>query len=417
MPTAEIARVFTPLLMPARYKAIYGGRGSGKSHVLASLLIAVAYRMYRQTGKGLRAVGVREVQKTLDQSVKRLIEEQLEALSLGPEWTVTRTEVRTPGGGVILFQGMQDHNAQSIKSLENMNVAWVEEAQTLTERSFELLRPTIRADGSEIWCSWNPRHPDDAIDQFFRGVQQPPMDAIIIKANYSDNPWFPAPLEIERQHDLQHNTNRYGHIWLGDYEPIAVGAIFNTATLHATRVHGAPPPLARIGIGVDPAVSSTAKADEHGIVVAAVGQDGHGYVLEDASTRGAPDQWGRRVVETFDKWRADFVVIERNQGGDMVRHVLDTIRPALPVREVTATRGKHVRAEPIAALYETQRIHHVGTLSALEIQLSQITASGYEGVGSPDRADALVWVLSELFPQLAPKAGPTRIIRSGGVVA
>jgi phage terminase large subunit-like protein len=134
--------------------------------------------------------------------------------------------------------------------------------------------------------------------------------------------------------------------------------------------------------------------------VAGVGEDGRGYVLDDTSTRGGPRHWAERAIATMDRWDADAIIVERNQGGDMVKHTLQSVRPTVNVLEVVATRGKHVRAEPIAALYSLDRVSHVGTFSKLEDQMCQMTAAGYEGAGSPDRVDALVWAMTELFPSV-----------------
>jgi hypothetical protein len=390
-------RVFEPLLKPARYRGAWGGRGSGKSHFFASLLVETAL-----TRPGLRAVCLREVQRTLKESAKRLIEDKIAALGVGSSFEILVSEIRTPGGGVILFQGMQDHTAESVRSLEGVHVAWIEEAQTLSPRSLELLRPTIRAPGSEIWASWNPRHPSDPIDALLRGPT-PPKDAIVVRALYSDNPWFPPELDEERRYDEQHARDRYAHIWLGEYEPVAIGALWDRLMFHRNRRDEAPP-MSRIVVAIDPAASSDAGADEHGIVVVGLGQDGRGYVLADYSMRGTPDQWARRAIAALDQYEADAIVIERNQGGDMCRHTLRSVRPEVRVIEVTATRGKHVRAEPIAALYALDRVSHVGTFTRLEDQLCQMTAGGYEGRGSPDRADALIWGLSELFPRMTRRA-------------
>lgn len=392
-------RVFLPLLKSARYKGAYGGRGSGKSHFFAEHLVERALME-----PGLRAVCVREVQKSLKESAKRLIEDKIKALGVGQHFTVQQAEIRTPGGGVITFQGMQDHTAESVKSLEGFKVAWIEEAQSLSSRSLELLRPTIRAPGSEIWASWNPRSAADPIDELLRGVNPPP-GAAVVRANWSDNPFFPAELEAERQQDMKARPARYEHIWEGAYEPVAIGAIWDRLMLHRNR-RDAPPQLGRVVVAVDPAVSSTPGADEHGIVVSGVGEDGRGYVLGDYTLRGGPRDWAERAIAAMDLHGADAIVIERNQGGDMCRHTLHSVRPYVRVIEVTATRGKHVRAEPIAALYALDRVSHCGTFPQLENQMCQMTAGGYEGEGSPDRVDALVWGLTELFPSVAAPRAP-----------
>lgn len=355
---------------------------------------------------GARIVCVREVQLSLKESVKRLVEDKLKALNVERLFRVKHDRIDTPGGGVMLFQGMTDHTAESIKSLEGFDVAYVEEAQTLSKRSLEMLRPTIRKDyedgtTSELWFSWNPRSASDPVDKLLRGLN-PPEDSIVVKTSYRDNPFFPKALEGERRHDQQHNRDRYGHIWEGDYEPVAIGAIWTRAVIHEGRRAEAPT-MRRIVVAIDPAVSNEDGSNEHGIVVCGQGEDDRGYVLEDASMRGSPTQWATRAVAMFDKWEADAAVAEINQGGDMVANTLQTVRPTLPVRKVRAARGKHVRAEPIASLYSTGRASHVGTFDQLEDQMCQMTASGYEGEGSPDRCDALVWGMTELFPALVKK--------------
>src|SRR5439155_25774997 len=140
------AKVFRPLLQPARYKGAHGGRGSGKSHFFGELLVEDCLRE-----KGMLAVCIREVQKTLAQSSKRLVESKIAALGLGSGFKIFSDKIETPGDGLIVFQGMRDHTAESIKSLEGFRRAWIEEAQSLSARSLTLLRPTIRAAVSQIW--------------------------------------------------------------------------------------------------------------------------------------------------------------------------------------------------------------------------------------------------------------------------
>lgn len=235
----DTPRAFAPLLQPARYKGAKGGRGSGKSHFFAEMLVEDSYRI-----PGLRSVCIREVQKSLKQSAKRLLEDKLNALNVGSEFEVLNGEIRTPGGGVIIFEGMQDHTAESIKSLEGFDRAWVEEAQTLSERSLTMLRPTIRKSGSEIWASWNPRRKTDAVDDFL--VSKTPPGAIVVEANWRDNPWFPDVLEAERQTDLKLYPDRYPHVWEGGYATAMDGAYFSVG-LAAAKTEG------RIGsVAADP---------------------------------------------------------------------------------------------------------------------------------------------------------------------
>lgn len=174
---------------------------------------------------GLRAVCIREVQKTLKESAKRLIETKIEDLGVGQYFDVQRELIITSGNGLIIFQGMQDHTAESIKSLEGFHVAWIEEAQTLSSRSLSLLRPTIREEGSELWFSWNPRREKDPVDMMLRG-KDTPTGAVTIRANWSDNPWFPNVLEQERLDCLKSNPDQYDHIWEGGYATVMAGAYY-----------------------------------------------------------------------------------------------------------------------------------------------------------------------------------------------
>ncbi|MCK5444188.1 MAG: DNA-packaging protein, partial [Rhodospirillaceae bacterium] len=160
----------------------------------------------------------------------------------------------------------------------------------------------------------------------------------------------------------------------------------------------------------------TGNPDYHGITVCALGEDQRGYLLEDGSMQGSPHQWATRAIALYDKWDADAIVIEKNQGGDMCRFTLETIRKGVRIIEVHATRGKHVRAEPISALYSLGSISHVGTYPELEDQLCKFTASGYEGEDSPDRAESMIWGFTELFPKLTTeKSEPQPFYGSGQV--
>ena len=220
--TLQTAEVFVPLIGPRRYKVAHGGRGSGKSHFFAELAVAETNAV-----PGTRMVCIREYQKSLMQSSKQLIESKLRDAGLGLLFDVKRPEISTPGGGLIIFTGMQDHNAETIKSLEGCRIAWVEEAQTLSARSWSLLRPTIRLPGSEIWCSYNRTRKRDAVDEFFTGLQAAgDPDLAMVKANWRDNPWWNQTLESERQRDLKLYPERYEHIWEGDYAKAFEGAYY-----------------------------------------------------------------------------------------------------------------------------------------------------------------------------------------------
>jgi phage terminase large subunit len=232
------ARVFDPLLASARDKVAWGGRGSGKSHFFAGLLIEDALAEPGISGEGLRAVCIREVQKDLAQSSKLLLETKLSQFGLGEKdgFKVYRDIITTPKDGLITFKGMNDYTADSIKSLEGFKRAWWEEAQTGTAHSINLLRPTMRAKGSQLWWSYNPRRKTDPVDVLFRGAEIP-TGAIVVKANWRDNPWFTDELEQERLDCMRMQPDQYGHIWEGEYISIAEGAYY-AANLTAAKAAG-----------------------------------------------------------------------------------------------------------------------------------------------------------------------------------
>ena len=384
-------------MRPSRDKCLYGGRGSGKSHFFAESVVANA-----AANDGFRVLCIREVQKSLKESAKKLIEDKIQKMGYGPRFNIKHDEIGTPGGGVISFTGMNSQNSESVKSYESYNVAFVEEANQFSGRSIELLRPTIRAPGSELWWSWNPDSADDPVDKYFRGPT-PPDDAIIRRISFDDNKYFPAELRKEMEQSRKNDPDRFSHIWLGDYAPQAVGAIWNMANIHANRIHDVPT-MGRILVAVDPAVSNTERSDEHGIIVGGIGEDKRGYLIDDVSMKGSPQQWAERAIAAYDRYEADAIVIEVNQGGDLCKHTLQSVRPNINIETVHASRGKHVRAEPISALYAMNHISHVGTYPELEGQMCRMVAGGYDGEGSPDRVDAMVWLFSKLFPAIITKS-------------
>lgn len=251
-----VARAFEPLLEPARYKGAFGGRASGKSHFFGGKLVEDCLAEPGDFGEGLRSVCIREVQKDLAQSSKLLIESKLREYRLGePDgFKVFKDVIRTPGDGIIIFKGMNDYTADSIKSLEGFKRGWWEEAQTATAHSLKLFTPTIRADGSEKWFSWNPRKKTDPVDVMFRGAGQP-TGAAVVRANWRDNPWRTQESEKERLDCLRLRPTEYEHTWEGGYVTVVEGAYF-AAELIAARAAG------RIGrVSADPLLTHRAFFD------------------------------------------------------------------------------------------------------------------------------------------------------------
>lgn len=210
---------------------------------------------------------------------------------------------------------------------------------------------------------------------------------------------------------------------LGKFADDSDGALWTDELLHQNRILDGQelPEMLRIIVAIDPSGCSgpeDTRSDEVGITVGGLGVDGHGYLLEDLSGRYGPAQWASIAVNAYERHNADRIVGEINYGGAMVEAVLRAENPDIPYASVTATRGKVVRAEPIAALYEQQKIHHVGYFPELEDQLCSMTLAGYMGIKSPDRGDSVVWLWTELFPRLTRKANdaqwrvPSKVVQN-----
>lgn len=215
----EVPEALQPLLQAARYKGAFGGRGGAKSHFFAEQIVL---RCFAQP---TRVVCIREVQNSLRESVRQLIIDKIEKFELGDFFQVLDAEVRGRNGSLIVFKGMQSYSAESIKSLEGFDVAWVEEAQSLSHVSLRLLRPTIRKPGSELWFSWNPRHKRDAVDELLRGPT-PPDDSLVVPVGWQDNPWFPDVLKAEMKQDYARDPEMADHVWGGNYEIVTEGAYY-----------------------------------------------------------------------------------------------------------------------------------------------------------------------------------------------
>jgi phage terminase large subunit len=217
----QIPRAMSPLLRPSRYKGVHGGRGSAKSHFFATKWLIENVR------DRLDFVCLRENQKSLQFSVKKLLESKVSEHNAGYYFEVQDKRILARTGGITIFEGMQNHTAESIKSLEGFDRAWFEEAQKASQNSLNLLRPTIRKPGSELWFSWNPYNPTDPIDQLLRGEHRiPEPDAIVVQANYADNPWFPDVLARELAWDQKRDPDKFAHVWLGGYQRNSEARVF-----------------------------------------------------------------------------------------------------------------------------------------------------------------------------------------------
>lgn len=236
----EIAPIFIELFRPHRYKVLYGGRGGAKSWSIARALVAIAYTSTK------RILCARELQGSISDSVHKLLKDQIELMGLLPWFTITQNSiVCTITGSEFIFKGLR-HNFTEIKSTEGIDICWVEEAQFVTKDSWEVLIPTIRKQGSEIWISFNPE--EEADETYKRFVLHPPHDCWSKKVGWQDNPWFPDTLEAERVYMLETDPEGYEHVWGGHPKTIGDAVIFkgkylievfDTDIFHTRLFHGA----------------------------------------------------------------------------------------------------------------------------------------------------------------------------------
>jgi phage terminase large subunit len=215
---ADIPAWSVGIFKPARYKVAYGGRGSSKSWTFARALLM------RAASKPTRVLCTREVQLSIRDSVHRLLSDQIESLGIGGAFEVTRDEIRHSNGSMFVFSGLAQHTVESIKSFEGIDVVWCEEAQNISKRSWDVLLPTIRKAGSEVWLTLNPHLETDETYQRF--VANPPPNSWLARVNWRDNPWFSDVLDNERKETERRDPDNYANIWEGEPLRVAEGAIY-----------------------------------------------------------------------------------------------------------------------------------------------------------------------------------------------
>lgn len=234
---------FKGVFQPYRYKAFYGGRGSAKSHSVAIALLILAAK------SPLRIFCGREIQKSIKDSVKKLLEDKIAAYNLGGFYTSTETEIRGQNGSLFIFAGIKT-NPESMKSIEGIDIAWIEEASTVSQRSLDILIPTIRKEGSEIWFTWNPDRVSDPVDAMFRGAN-PPKNSLIQEVTWRDNPYFTDVLKAELEHDRETNNLKYLHVWEGAYDQATETKVLRRIKENATATVQEPLPNREYIMGVD----------------------------------------------------------------------------------------------------------------------------------------------------------------------
>jgi len=377
-----------------RFRGAFGGRGSAKSWEFVNAAIFIAL-----ITPGLRVVFLREIMANLKESSLELVRSRLKFYGLldvpGAYFREVDGTFIGRDGQKIMFIGLwKGGKPEGIKSLEGAGLTILEEAQEVRQASLDVLIPTVlRTKISELWAIWNPSLATDAIDVFFRGPVKPGK-AIVRKINYDQNPHFPEALREMMDLDFKKDRLRALWIWMGAYRPSVEGAIFNREGLDAAwrsgrNIEGG---YGRIVVGVDP----SGGRDEVGIVAVAELGD-RAVILEDATCPAkSPLAWATAVAKCVDRWGADAVVAEKNFGGDMVESTLRAGGVDVRVVMVHASRGKHVRAEPIAGLYDQGRVWHLEQFPLMEAEMLMTTPAGYQGEESPNRMDAAVWALTDL---------------------
>lgn len=369
------------------------GRGWGKTE-------AGAQWIRQRVANGARNIAlIAETQKDLEEvMVSRII--SIHPPHEAPSVRFKPVRMTWPNGAIAL--GYNGTEPDQLRGPE-FDTAWVDELAKYryATETWDMLQFTMRRGDPRVLVTTTPR-PIPIIRQIIRDAR-----TVVTRGRTEDNA-SNLPRDFVRKLKERYEGTRLGRQELNaEVLDDIPGALWTREMIDRARTQVAIPDMQRVVVAVDPSGARSfddEAADMIGIIVAGKGDDGRGYVLADRSCKLSPDGWGRRAVEAYREFKADRIVAERNFGGAMVQHVIRTVDRAVSYKEVTASRGKVARAEPIAALYEQGRIAHVGELSALEDQLCMITPEGYVGDGSPDRADALVWALSELLVKSEPAA-------------
>ncbi len=306
----EFPEKFNKIFTPSRYKGYFGGRGSGKSHSVARALLVLG------TSKPLRILCTREFQNSLSDSVLQLLEDIINEYSLGDFYTVLKTEIVGRNGTHIGFQGLH-RNIQKIKSYEGVDICWCEEAHNMTQKSFDVLIPTIRKEGSEIWFTWNPEESAAPIESFFKFQ----TDVILEKVNYYDNPFFPEVLRKEMENLKNYDYDKYLHVYEGDYLEITEAQVFKgkfTVTSFETPedavfYHGAD-----WGFAKDPTTGIRCYISDNNLYI---DKEVYGLAVE---VDNLPEMFRR--IETFEKWpsigdsaRPELISYLKNRGFNIKR--------------------------------------------------------------------------------------------------
>jgi PBSX family phage terminase large subunit len=392
----NLLEIYKPLFVRPpknRYTILYGGRGSAKSFHACTYLLNLTYEPNQII------LFTRWTMVSAHISIIPEFLEKIELLNLHSDFEIKQTEIiNLKTGSKILFKGIktsQGTATANLKSIAGVTVWVLDEAEELTDKeTFDKIDLSIRAKHSpnQVILILNPSFKTHWIYQHFFLVKRD--NTTYIETSYLDNKRNLSESFIQTAESTkQENPHRYNHIFLGEWTEDAEGLLWTQAMINRCRINQKPNNLKTV-IAIDPATTSTATSDETGIVV--IGTDGNNYyVLDDFSGKYTPNEWAKVAAKALKQYNADYYVAEKNQGGDMVKSVLQQEDNRNLIRLVQATKGKFVRAEPIYSLYEQNKVYHVGSHPILERQM--VTFNPNENKTSPDRVDALVWGITEVM--------------------
>lgn len=371
------------------YYVFYGGRGGGKSENVALSLVAMG------TTKKLRILCIRESQASLSESVKSLIEKWIGILNLHNFYKITTSTIVGKNGTEFLFMGMRSHTAVNVKSVADINITWIEEAEAFSKRSWELLVPSvIRTKDPKIIITFNPYRDDDIIYSEFI-TNTPPANSFIKLINYYDNPFFKdSELDKVRRDDEQRlPKSEYEHKWLGKLVQRSEDSLFKDANFNPLNAIFNHRDYIKMVIACDPAVTDKNISNEYGIVVLGKRANGLIDIIDDYSGNMSPLEFAQNVLKAKANYKCNNVVVEVNNGGDFIKSTLIQFDPTLNVIEVRASTDKVQRAMPVANLMSIDKVRFLVKLPKLARQMRLLTHRGFMGSKgeSPDRLDACVW--------------------------
>lgn len=411
-----------------RYIDLHGGRAGGKSEIAARFVIWLC-----RNAKNANIICGRELQRSIKNSVKSLLDRIIFEYDLGKMFVSTEQEIYCPlSGSKIIFLGLKSATeSDSLKSIDNLFFVWGEEAQSLRMATIDKVDPTIRGRSSKVvdlkegedftvlpsddgyvemidgttrkpqlMFTWNPQLDADPIKDYLETKK--PMGVLSININYDQNPFLPKELLMLANTEKATNFSKWLHIWKGEPQKFFEDSMWPGDLISKMRktVGFFRENYSRVVVACDPAQTDKEFSNEYGIVAAGITMDGEGHCIADLSGNYSPNAFAQKAIDAYYLYEADAIVVETNAGGDFIKSTILTIDPRVVVKEVRASQDKMKRSVPVANLAQMGRIYHIcGGFPKIESQMARMTTRGFEGAPgeSPDRLDAYNWGFIELF--------------------